>query len=242
MAIELIDFYNSTASWANNNQGVVTIAIFLVSILLGWVSGIFSGLRRRPKFKIKLLEGPNICCTYEVGKLRNGMEVHQTAIALYLHITNVGSAPSSIHNISVGYHWQRSDFNLQGLRYSVGRFWLENQVVSLEDFQVAIGESKKVYPFLIQKNSLVDNDTNTYLKVGQFINGVVYFEQHESWGACRPEVLNGKAKIKVRVEDIFGKKHSSIFDIPVVTLEAARKYNSAFGKTLAELHGDKFSL
>jgi len=232
------NLYEQFSTWVNANQGVVTIAIFLLTLALGWASVILTALRQKPKFKIKLLDGPTFCCTYPIGKKHGEFECHRTGIAIYLAIANAGSAASSIENISIGYHWHLRPFSLQWLRYSIGWFWLRNQAASLADFQVDIGENIKVYPFLTQKNFLLPGDSDMYLEAGQSTNGVVYFEQSDSWGGCFPRVSDGAVAIKVRVLDAFGKNHSARFYVPSVTLEEARKYNPAFGKTLAELHGE----
>lgn len=232
------EFYVQASKWANDNQGVVSAGIFIVTMGFGWISGIFSSLRQKPKFKLSLIDGPTFCCTYSVGKTQGEHEVHRTGIALYLVVANIGSAASSIKNISVGYHWQLTRFSVQWLKYSVGWFWLHNQSASLADFQVMIGDNIKVFPFLIQRNYLTSVNAETFLQVGQSTNGVVYFEQSDSWGGSFPSPRNGVARVKVRVEDTFGKKYSATFNIPSVTMEYARKYNPAFGKTLAELHGE----
>ncbi|CAG0989704.1 hypothetical protein ANAEL_02222 [Anaerolineales bacterium] len=135
MVTTLIDIYVKASEWTNDNQGVVSVAIFLVTVAFGWASGIFSALRRKPKFKLSLIEGPTFCCTYSLGKKHNGLEIHRTGIALYLMVANVGSAASSIENISVGYHWHLHPFSIQWLKYSVGWFWLKNQSAALADFQ-----------------------------------------------------------------------------------------------------------
>lgn len=109
----------------------------------------------------------------------------------------------------------------------------------MEDFQARIGNSIKLYPFLIQGSNLAPNKTDTYLNVGQSASGVVYFEQPDSWGGCFPRAKNKQVKIKIRILDTFGKSHTKNFDIPEVSLEYARKYNPSFGKTLSELSGEK---
>ena len=192
----------------------------------GWVSGIFSTLRRKPKFKVSLIEGPTFCCSYHIGKTREEYEVHRTGIALYLKIANIGSAASSIVNISIGYHWHVRRFSLAWFRYSIGWFWLHNQAASLTDFQAKIGDNIKVFPFLTQANYLVPMSAETFLQVGQSTNGVVYFEQSDSWGACFPLVWNGLVRVKVVIGDVFGQKHSAKFSIP------------SFGTTLSALHGE----
>jgi hypothetical protein len=141
--------------------------------------------------------------------------------------------------VSVGYHWNLNPFSLLWLKHSVGWFWLNHQAVALEDFQAKIGESIKIYPFLFQSAGLGFNKTETYLNVGQSTNGVVYFEQPDSWGGCFPRAKNEQVKVKVKLLDTFGRAHTKRFNIPMVSLEYARKYNPSFGKTLSELNGEK---
>jgi hypothetical protein len=239
MLSTLTDFFVQSSKWSNDNQGVVSIGIFVVTIGFGWISGIFSALRRKPKFKIRLIDGPTFCCTYPIGKTNGVHETHRTGIALYLAITNTGSAASSIANISIGYHWHIRPFSLAWLKYSVCWFWLHNQTAALSDFQAKIGENIKVFPFLTQTNQLTQVDAKNYLQPGQSTNGVVYFEQSDSWGACFPSPRKKGVPIKVAIEDAFGNRHCAKFHIPSVSMEYARTYNPSFGKTLAELRGDQ---
>lgn len=214
------------------------MAVFVATVVFGWVSGIFSALRRRPKFKVSLINGPTFCCTYTTGRMYGQYETHRTGIALYLSISNIGSAPSSIDNISIGYHWRLTPISINWIKYTVGWFWINNPSVALDDFQVAIGRSIKVYPFLMQQNHLSPVQTETFLDIGQSTNGVVYFEQFESWGGCFPTVEKGQVHLKVRVYDVFGGKHTSVFRIPAVALDDAKKYCPSFGKTLSEFNGE----
>jgi hypothetical protein len=233
MQIPLLPALSHAAKWSNANQGVLSLGIFATTLLLGWVSGIFGSLRRKPRFKLKLIPGPTFSCTFETGGEHAGFPVHRTALALYLNISNVGSASSSIHAISVGYHWRLRPFSRQWLQYGIGWFWLHEQVVALEEFQTKIGESIKFYPFLTQISAFAPSET--YLEVGKSTNGVVYFEQEDSWGGCFPRVEKGTVKIRVSVRDVFNHRHQSTFQIPFVSLDEARKFNPSFGKTRAEL-------
>ncbi|AKH38830.1 hypothetical protein [Nitrosomonas communis] len=233
--------YQSAADWLNNNQGVLGLLIFVFTLLLGWVSGIFSALRRKPKFKINLIDGPTYCCTYLTGKSHRDYEVHRTGIVLYLSIANVSSSASRIERISVGYHWHLRPFSSLWMRNTLGWFWLTDQAIALEDFQVRIGKSIKVYPFLIQRNNLSPVENKTYLEVGSATSGVVYFEQADSWGGCFPSIQNGQVKVKVKIEDVFGRSHLMIAWIPAVSFEDACKFNPSFGKTLANLHRQPLS-
>ncbi|MFU8789707.1 MAG: hypothetical protein ACNA7G_11805 [Methylobacter sp.] len=234
------DIFNITIAWTNNNPGPLRVVMFLVTIILGWISGIFSALRRKPKFKVTFIQGPTFCCTYMLGRKNGEYDIHRTGIALYLRIANIGSAPSSIEDISIGYHWHLKPFSLLWLKYSVRRFWLKEQVAVLNDFQATIGENIKVYPFLFQASCFSGSHSETYLENGQSTNGVVYFEQDDSFGGSFPTIRkNNTVRIKVHVQDTFGRIHCAKFDIPSVSLEEARKYNPALGKTLAELRGEQ---
>ncbi len=224
--------------WINDNSGVVDVLLFLITIILGWVSGIFSTLRQRPKFKITPFPGPTFCCIYKTDKLYQGYEMHRTAIALYLGVYNVGSASSSIRNISVGYHWDLKPFSKKWIKNTLGWFWLEQPTVSLKDFQVKVGENIKVYPFLIQKSLLVSTENKLFLEVGNSTIGIVYFEQDESWGGCYPKPTNSKVTLKVKITDIFNKTHHSKVQVPLVSFEEARKYNPSFGETLISLNSE----
>ena len=234
----LVSLWGAASKWANDNQGVVSILIFLVTIGFGWASGIITGLRRRPVFEIDLIDGPTFCCTYPVGKVHGDHEVHRTGIALYILVSNIGSAASSIQNISIGYHWNLHRFSLQWFKFSLGWFWLTEQTPALRDFQAKIGNDTKIYPFLTQINSLSPSKAESFLEVGKSLNGVVYFEQSDSWGGCFPADDDGHAQIKVRIRDVFGNQHKAKFKVPIVSLEYARRYNPAFGATLAELNSE----
>jgi hypothetical protein len=74
------------------------------------------------------------------------------------------------------------------LTNTVEWFWIKEQSVSLSDFQVIIGEHTKFYPFLNQESRVSVSETRTFLEVGRSANGVVYFEQEDSWGGCFPTV------------------------------------------------------
>jgi hypothetical protein len=230
------EWLSHVSKWSNDNQGVVSLGIFLTTLLLGWTSGIFGALRRKPAFRLTLIEGPTFSCTFPAGKEHNGSPIHRTAIALYLSVANVGSAPSSICNISVGYHWDLRPFSIAWVKYRIGWFWLHDQAIALQDFQCEVGRRIKIFPFLTQMSSIAFVPSSTYLEIGKSTNGVVYFEQQDSWGGCFPKAEEDRVKVKVSVRDAFNRSHVATFRIPCVSLDKARKFNPSFGKTHAELH------
>jgi hypothetical protein len=172
--------FDQFVTLANANEGVVSIILFVIALILGWTSGIFSALRRKPKFRIRKIEGPTFFTTFGTGEKHGLYDVHRTGIALYLSVANVGASPASIDAIHVGYRWAISLFQPLWWRYGLHRFWLYNQSIILSDFQVAIGDDTKFYPFLVQCSSMSGSSAETFLVVGRSTNGVVYFEQNDS--------------------------------------------------------------
>ena len=94
----------------NENQGVLTLSIFIITILLGWISGVFKELRSKPELKIETLLGPTFVCVFGTGNKHGIYDTHQTGIALYLRVSYVGVSATNINSVRVGYHWAISPF------------------------------------------------------------------------------------------------------------------------------------
>ena len=225
-------------SLLNENQGVLTLLLFIITLVLGWISGLFETLRQRPRLSVELIDGPTFCCTFPTGRQFKGFDAHRTGVALYLNITNVGSAPTDIAAIEVGYHWHLRPFSKQWLKYRIGWFWLRHQSLALDEFQAKIGGAIKIYPFLIQHNNVSPATPKTYLRIGESTNGVVYFEQTESWGRCFPIPIGVNTKVKLHIKDAFGKSYFSTHKVPIISLDEARRYNPRFGDTLEDLRDE----
>ena len=230
--------YEFVAKWLNDNQGIVAVILFATALMFGWLTGIFSALRRKPKFSFHLIAGPTFCCTYPTGSMKNDYPIHRTGIALYLYVANTGSSASSIERISVGYHCNIQPYSIQWLRFRMGWFWLSDQIAVIHDFQAKIGDNIKIYPFLVQASILSDRSASTFLQPGQATNGVVYFEQSDSWGGFYPSPTQNKVRVKVALFDTFGRRHTRKFNIESVTMDYARTYNPSFGKTIAEMRNE----
>lgn len=220
--------------WTNDNEGVISVGLFVVAALYGWVSGIFGALRRKPKFRIDFIERPGCSSSFVLGLDENDRVVHRTAIVVYLRIANIGSAAATVDDVEVGYKWAAASTGAWWQRRPW--YWLRPSP-ALEDFRADLGGNKHVFPFLIQRNHLVDSHVDTYLHPGAVAKGVVYYESPQSWGAAYPAKRDGKVEIKVRVRDGFGAVHiSSAHLLPDVTLEEARRFNPEFGNTNAVSH------
>ena len=200
-------FITSALELLNQNQGVVSVAIFVLTLFLGWVTGIFEALRRKPKLRLGLIPGPTFCTTFYTGEKRDGRDVHRTAIALYLRVANVGNAATSIENVALGYHWNLRPYSWLWFRYRIFWDWIEHPLITLTDFHVTLPEgSIKTYPSLFQGSAMLGKQTDTYLEAGKIVSGVVYFELDESWGGHAPAPRAGRTRLKVAVRDAFGTK------------------------------------
>jgi hypothetical protein len=221
--------------WCNDNSGFVSVLLFLLTLLLAWISGLFRLLRNKPRFVLSILPGPNFACTYTTGAKYGEYDVTRTFFALYLNVANTGSAPGSIEHVTLGYKWSINRLNRLFLKYVIGWCWLHT-MISLSDFRhVLKSGGAKFYPFLIQQSTVLPSGEDLYLPVGKSRHGVIYFEQRDSWGGCQPLVIKGQTLVKLRVVDAFGRKHTRRFRLLNVTLTEARKYNADIGKTYDEI-------
>jgi|SRR5438128_5161683 len=221
--------------WCNDNGGFVSVILFVAALLLAWAGGLFKFLRHRPRFVLSIAPGPNFACTYSTGAKFEEYDVTRTFFALYLSISNRGSAAATIQNAKLGYKWAINKFSCDFIRYVFGWCWLPT-MISMMDFHYMLKSGgAKFYPFLMQRSTVLSGQGDLYLPVGKDAHGIVYFEQSDAWGGCQPRVIRGKTRVKVCVIDSFGGTHAGKFWLPVVTLEDARKYNPAIGTTHDEI-------
>jgi hypothetical protein len=232
--MQLSEEISTLSEWLNDNEGTLALILFAISAAFAWFSGIINALRRRPRLKISVIPGPTLCVINALGLDDCGRENHRLSISLYLNIANAGSAPTSIGNINIGYRWSLIWFSPYWWRRLFSVHWIENQTISLTDFQSVVSEDGdlKFFPFLTQKSVISGSSANTYLDVGEITNGVVYFEQPDAWGACQPVNLAGYAKIYIRIYDAFGGKHHAHAMVRIVDIAEAKKYNPSFGESL----------
>ena len=64
--------------WCNQNSGFLTAIIFILTLVIGWISGFFKLIRKRPKFKIETIEGATFYSTIFLEKTYQGLPVHKT--------------------------------------------------------------------------------------------------------------------------------------------------------------------
>lgn len=220
-----------TAELLNNNQGILSLLLFFISIFFGWVSGIFRSLVRKPKFKIRVIPKMSFGTVYMTGEKytppkQGTYDVHKTAFVVYLEITNIGSAPSNLGKIKIGYY--KDDGKSTWFQK---RIWIKESNI-LADFAIPTGDGQSLrIPHLRQKNPQFDQNYDGFLEVGQSILGAAYFEQSPGWGNYYPREDNGMVEIKICVKDAFDNSYSQKTSIPIKTLEEMLRYNPRFGFT-----------
>jgi hypothetical protein len=231
-----MELLNEIIKWTNDNSGFLSVVIFVLTLVIAWLSGLFQAIRKKPKFKIDLIEHDSFGCIFDLNRTHNGLPVNKTSFAIYLRVTNIGNAPSTIGKIKLGYI--KSDLkSLRTASRMKNRNWIP-ETISKDDFNVMFENSDrgKTIPFLKQRNWKYTNNTDTYLQEGKSQNGMVYFEQMESYGSWVPRLSDDgqKANIVIEIKDAYGRKHLKSFDIKMVTPEYAFRYNSYFGQTQIE--------
>lgn len=220
------------ASWCDTHSGVLSLIIFVATLLIGWVSGIFKALRQKPDFYVTTIEGPTFATVVPAQDTHNGHSTHRVATALYLSITNRGNAPSGISKIIAAYKTPPTSLKC----LFSGRWREMRETIALSSFTVEIGESVKVYPFLRQKDLLGSSAARDYFLVGQQQNGLVYFEDTDlAYGSFRPVSRNGSTTIKLIIIDSFGRKHITRLPVPEIELEQARRFGKHVGRSIASL-------
>lgn len=219
--------------WLNSNVGVLNLLLFLITLILGWFSGIFKAIRKRPRFKIRIIEKMTYGSFFQTGEqytppTLGTYDLHKTAFVLYLEITNTGTADSKIGKIHIGYYPDTD----KG-KWREKRNWIvESSIIS--NFAIPIADSEKALaiPHLKQKNEPDYSSLNTYLKVGDSINGVSYHEQNRCWGNFYPRVeKDGTVELLLKMKDAFGYTYKKKIFVPMKNVKDAMGFNPNFGMT-----------
>jgi len=203
-------------TWAAANQAIVALTGVCLIIVVPFIGFIVRLIFSRPSIRLAVIEGPSFICTHPT---------YLTAAAVYLRIINRGGSPTDIIGAKLAFH---------GYTPQSTFFWQWTRAtVCLEDFQVAIGDHIKVYPFMLQVNAMIPDHASpaTFLDRGQAISGVVYFEYPEAWGGLVPRVKRGNVRLKISIEDSRRRTSSRIIHLKKVKLDEARRFNPSFGMT-----------
>ena len=219
-------------NWLNSNIGVLNVIIFFSTLAVGFLSGIFKSIVKRPRFNIRIIPKMTYGSVFLTGEKHTPpkfgtYDVHKTAFVVYLEITNRGTADSSIGKIRVGYY---KDDGKRKLFQK--RLWIKESNI-LDLFAIPTGDEKSlVTPNLRQVNPETEDRYSGFLRIGNSKNGTCYFEQSSSWGNHYPRRdENGNTELKIEIKDAFGNKYKKKFKVPIVNFDKAIRYNPKFGMT-----------
>lgn len=220
-------------NWLNNNEGLLSLILFIVTIIFGWFSGIFKSFTKKPRFKIRVIEKMTFGCVFLTGEKytppgQGTYDLHKTAFVLYLEITNTGTADSKIGKIHIGYYPDTDK-----PKWRQRRNWIAESNI-MANFALPIANSEKMLavPHLKQKNEPDYSSLDTFLKVGDSVNGVSYHEQTRCWGNFYPRTeKNGTVELIVKIKDAFGYNYKKKVFVPLKNISDAMDNNPDFGMT-----------
>jgi len=218
----------------NSNTGVLNLTLFFATLFIGWITGFFKQLIKRPKFKIRVIQKMSFGSEFTTGEKHQPegqgiYDVNKLAFAIYLEITNVGSKPSSLGKIEVGY--LKREIKEWHHRFYRKRVYVKESNV-LDPFRINAGEQAILIPFLRQHDTILNLENSCFIDVGKSILGVAYFEQPPTWGNHVPDLDdNNKTLVKIKLNDAFENTYSTKFNLPMITLLEAKRFNPSFGLT-----------
>jgi hypothetical protein len=230
-----MDIVSQIVEWTNENSGFLSLVLFTATIIYGWTSGIFQSLRKKPKFKVRVIDKMTFYSIYPTGEelkqehLNETFELYKIAFAIYMEIVNVGTSPSTLGKVRIGYYP-----NKPRREFFPKRNWIV-QTNCLGDFRIPLKDESQVLINHLYQPSVIQPfvQTDSYLDIGKNKIGVGYFEQDNAWGNANPrEEPDGLYDIKIEIKDMWGTKHYHKTRIKKISVEDALKYNPRFGQTL----------
>ncbi|MCD4678884.1 MAG: hypothetical protein K8S00_00720 [Bacteroidales bacterium] len=220
-------------NWTNENSGFLALTLFVLSIVYGWLSGLFKSLIRKPKLKVRFIDKMTFYSFFYTGEkwyneeINEEFELHNTGFVVYFSIANVGSKPTSIDKIWLGY--KRNTTGRQLFKKNIQ--WIpllhpgENFKIEYTNDMIVIISN------IVTRSSEYDYNYQRDLGIGSSVVGTAYFEQGSSWGNFNPKQgYGGIIDAIIKINDIYGKVYKFKTKLKQLPIEKARKYNQHFGK------------
>ncbi|MFA9370131.1 MAG: hypothetical protein ACERIH_00265 [Labilibaculum antarcticum] len=218
--------------WTNENSGFLSLIIFIITIVAGWVSGLFKSLIKKPKLKIRFIPKMSFFSFFHTGEkwinkeLNEELELHKTGFASYMSIANIGNKCTSIDKIWIGYYKNviKKKWFKKEIQWLAQWHPLENFKLSMKDGNEIVVNNLRV------KNNIFDYSEHSELEIGKSLVGVAYFEQVTAWGNLNPaQKENGNIDVIIKIRDIYGKEYKFQTELEQLPIEEARKFNPNFG-------------
>ena len=222
MIEDLIKVIEELIKWTNSNSGFLSLLLFIATLLIGLVSGLYSSLTSRSKIKVEILKRPAVCMVEKIEKTHS-----RASFGVYLKIVNIGYSPVDIDSVFLSFQTQSKAWSEK----------LSSTVCKSEFFEVLDGNKLKILPFLMQMSPNAVADNSSYLNRGQQKNGIVYFESEPMIDSELPfHNQEFKIKIKLFLKDTLGKSYLKDGEVFLVQPQVLREsICSEFGNTKNDL-------
>ncbi|PCJ84761.1 MAG: hypothetical protein COA57_08705 [Flavobacteriales bacterium] len=219
-------------NWTNKNSGFLGLLLFAGSLIAGWTSGLFKSLIKKPKLKVRFIDKLSFYSFFYTGnkwfhkELNEEFELHKTGFVVYMAISNIGSAPTAIDKIWIGY--KKNTIKNKLFRKNLN--WLA-QWHSVEPFRIELNNGSMIeIQNLRTKNNVLDNRDHNRIDLGSSIIGAAYFEQPEAWGSLNPQQdEQGLINVIVKIRDVYQRSYKFKTVLKQLPIEEARAYNEHFG-------------
>lgn len=202
----------------NNNQWVVAVFIFTLTILIWWLSWLFSYIKHKPKIKIKKYS--DIIPYFFVEnwlKLskdeENWLKVERIVIFLWLSIYNIWFSNTTIQS----YRLEYKDIN-----------WKKHKLVPMSlpvPLSHWMWEYQKVFPSLTANYPHLWYNNSWKIDVGSNILWFLYFNIEFYWD-YKPLIINNKIDSNLFIEDVYWK----IYKFKIQLIKKDVDYLSTFIK------------
>jgi len=218
--------------WTNDNSGFLALVLFLISVIYGWLSGMFNSLIKKPKLNVRFIPKMSFYSFYYTGKkwlnkdLNEEFELHKTGFVSYMSISNIGNKTTTIDKIWIGYYkstTKRKWLNKNNIQWLTQWHPIDNFMYTMTDGSQVMVNNLRV------KNNIFDNIDNNSLEIGKSLTGVAYFEQETAWGNFCPFQNDDRSvNVTIKIRDIYGKYFRFKTKLKQLDIEDARKFNPNF--------------
>lgn len=200
----------------NNNTWVVAVTIFLLTILVWWISGLFSYIRNKPSLKIKryseIIPHFFVSGWLSLNKEKESwFEVERLVLFLWLSVSNIWFSDTTIES----YRLEYEDIN-----------WKKHKLVPMslpEPLSHWIWEYQKVFPSLTTNYPHFWHNNSWKIDVGSNILWFLYFNIEYFW-SYQPLIKNNKISAKLFIEDVYWKTYQFKVDIVEKNIDYLSKF------------------
>lgn len=183
----------------NNNQWVIAVLIFILTIFIWWLSWLFSYIKHKPKLKIKKYSEfiPYFFVDNWLIKSKdkeNWFNVERIVFMVWLCISNIGFSKTTIES----YRLEYEDIN-----------WEKHKLIPIslpEPLSNTLWDYKKIFPSLTTNYPHLWINNSWKIDIWENILWFLYFNIEFYWN-YKPLIINNKINSLLYIEDIYWKTY-----------------------------------